>query len=84
MDKAGNALEFLGTAKDGMPSGTGGMISHYAGETGSFYFEGSFREGLPDGVVMVEEPGGRPRVREFRAGKDVGNGAAEQLQPLTF
>ncbi|MFC1720611.1 hypothetical protein ACFL00_05735 [Pseudomonadota bacterium] len=84
MDQAGNALEFLGTAKDGMPSGTGGMISHHADETGSFYFEGSFKEGLPDGVVMVEEPGGRPRIREFRAGKDVGNGAAEQLRPLTF
>jgi len=84
IDNSGNSLEFLGTAKNGMPSGTGGMIARYSRETGSFYFEGSFKEGVPDGVVLVEEPGGRSQVREFRAGKDVGNGAASQLQTLTF
>jgi len=83
-DNAGNSLEYLGTALNGLPSGTGGMIARYSREIGSLYFEGGFKKGLPDGVVLVEEPGGRPRVREFRAGKDVGNGAADRLQPLTF
>ncbi len=84
MDGAGNTLEYLGTAAAGMPSGTGAMIARYARETGAFYFEGTFDRGLPNGVLMIEEPGGRPRVREFRAGKDVGSGAAEKLQRLVF
>jgi hypothetical protein len=84
IDSSGNSLEFLGTAKNGLPSGTGGMIARYSRETGSYYFEGSFKQGVPDGVVLVEEPGGRSQVREFRAGKDVGNGAADQLRTLTF
>jgi len=84
LDSAGNSLEYLGSAKNGMPSGTGGMIARYSRQTGSFYFEGRFDEGVPDGVVLVEEPGGRPQVREFRSGKDVGSGVADQLQPLTF
>jgi hypothetical protein len=84
MDGAGNSVEYLGTAASGMPSGTGGMIARYARQTGAFYFEGGFDRGLPNGVVQVEEPGARPRIREFRAGKDVGNGAAEQLTRLTF
>jgi hypothetical protein len=83
-DASGNSLEYLGTAANGLPSGTGGMIARYSAKTGAFYFEGSFAQGVPNGVVQVEEPGGRPRIREFRAGKDVGSGAAEKLQRLTF
>jgi hypothetical protein len=83
-DGSGNSLEYLGTAANGLPSGTGGMIAHYSAKTGAFYFEGSFEQGVPNGVVKVEEPGGRPRIREFRAGKDVGSGAVEKLQRLTF
>jgi hypothetical protein len=83
-DDSGNSLEYLGTAADGMPSGTGGMIARYSRETGAFYFEGSFGQGVPNGVVQVEEPGGRSRIREFRAGKDVGSGAADELQRLIF
>jgi hypothetical protein len=83
-DASGNSLEYLGTAANGLPSGTGGMIARYSTKTGAFYFEGSFEQGVPNGVVQVEEPGGRPRIREFRAGKDVGSGAAEKLQRLTF
>jgi len=84
MDGAGNTLEYLGTSANGMPSGTGAMIARYAREAGAFYFEGTFDRGLPNGVLMIEEPGGRPRVREFRAGKDVGSGSAEKLQRLVF
>jgi len=83
-DNSGNSIEYLGTARNGLPSGAGGMISRYASETGAFYFEGGFKGGVPDGVVKVEAPGGKPRIREFRAGKDVGNGAAGELQALTF
>jgi hypothetical protein len=83
-DESGNSIEYLGSASNGMPSGTGGMIARYPGRTGAFYFEGSFENGVPDGVVLVEEPGGQARVREFRAGKDVGSGAVDQLQRLTF
>jgi len=84
LDDAGNSVEYLGTAKNGLPSGTGGMIARYSSETGAFYFEGAFENGLPNGVVQVEEPGARPRIREFRDGKDVGNGVAGQLTRLTF
>jgi hypothetical protein len=84
MDGAGNSVEYLGTAVNGLPSGTGGLIARYSRETGAFYFEGSFENGLPNGVVRVEEPGSRARIREFRAGKDVGSGAAEQWNRLTF
>lgn len=84
IDESGNSLEYLGAAKNGAPSGIGGMIERHTRKAGSYYYEGTFNKGLPDGVVLVEEPGGRARVREFRAGKDVGSGAAGQLQPLTF
>ena len=60
------------------------MITRNARQVGALYFEGSFKQGLPNGVVQVEAPGNRPRVREFRAGKDVGSAAADKLQQLTF
>lgn len=84
LDDSGNSLEYLGAAQNGAPSGIGGMIARHPGQTGAYYFEGTFSDGLPDGIVLVEEPGGRARVREFRGGKDVGNGAASRLQPLVF
>lgn len=83
-DEDGNYIEFLGMAQDGLASGTGGMIVHKSNEIGAVYHEGTFREGLPDGVVRVEVPGGKPRVREFRAGLDVGRGDVNQLQLLKF
>ncbi len=83
-DDSGNSVEYLGTATRGAPSGTGGMIARYRNETGAFYFEGTFSEGLPEGVVLLEEPGRKSRVREFRAGKDVGSGAVSELQSLEF
>jgi hypothetical protein len=60
------------------------MIARNGSETGALYFEGSFSGGLPDGVLRIEEPGRKPRVREFRAGKDVGNGAEDKLQSLVL
>ncbi len=83
-DEAGNSIEYLGSTAGGMPSGTGGLIAHYRDRAGAGYLEGSFRHGRPDGVVQVVEPGGQARIREFRAGKDVGSGAASDFQRLIF
>ncbi len=83
-DGSGNFVEYLGTAKDGMASGTGGMIVQKVNRIGATYYEGTFRKGLPDGTVKLEEPGQKSRVREFRAGVDVGKGSASKLHSLTF
>ena len=79
-----NTIEFLGMAEAGFASGVGGMIVRRSNKVGAVYHEGTFREGLPDGVVLVEEPGKKPRVREFRAGSDVGKGDESKLQTLVF
>ena len=84
MGDSGNSVEYLGAARGGMASGTGGMITHYANQAGALYMEGAFSSGLPDGVLRVEEPGRKPRTREFRAGKDVGSASESQLKRLTF
>ena len=84
VDGAGNSIEYLGMADSGRPSGTGGMIARYARETGSFYFEGDFAGGLPDGVLRIEQPGQKPRLREFRAGKEVGSASEADWNSLTF
>lgn len=80
----GDTLEFLGHTKAGQASGLGGMIINRRGQLGATYYEGTFRKGLPDGVVRVEKPGATPILREFRAGKDVGKGNSRQLQKLSF
>jgi hypothetical protein len=60
------------------------MIVRSQGEIGAIYYEGNFAGGLPDGTVLVEVPGGKPRVREFRQGKDVGKSSAEELRRVRF
>ena len=83
-DDGGSTVEFLGNAELGMASGVGGMIVNYPGRIGAEYFEGSFRNGWPEGVVLFEEPGAKPRIREFRDGFDVGRGDERALQLLEF
>jgi hypothetical protein len=51
---------------------------------GAVYYEGGFSDGLPDGVVLVEQPGKVPRVRTFRNGKDSGRADADDLERLQF
>jgi len=80
----GEALEFLGYAKAGMASGSGGMILKRPGQLGATYYEGSFRQGQPDGIVRVEKPGMSPALRQYRAGTDIGKGNPSQLQKLSF
>jgi len=84
MDGQGHVIEYVGTAESGQASGVGAMIVRSPGETGAIYFEGSFSGGLPDGVVRVEMPGRKPRVRLFRDGTDAGPEDADQLQQVQF
>ena len=83
-DSSGGYVEFLGNAKAGLASGAGGMIVRKSSAIGAIYQEGTFHEGLPDGIVRVEVPGRKPQVREFRAGSDVGKGDESKLQTLVF
>jgi hypothetical protein len=83
-DDEGNVVEYVGLAESGQASGVGAMIVHLPGETGATYYEGNFSRGLPDGVVRVEVPGRKPRVRQFRAGVDAGSADADDLRTLQF
>ena len=60
------------------------MIFRSNSVIGSTYYEGTFRGGLPDGTVLVEEPGRKPRVRKFRAGDEAGSADADTLQRVSF
>jgi len=80
----GDTIEFLGYAEAGLASGSGGMIINRRKQLGATYYEGTFRNGLPDGTVRVEKAGATPALREFRAGKDIGKGKPGQLQKLNF
>ena len=84
MDEQGHVVEFVGTADSGLASGTGAMIFRSPSEVGAVYYEGDFSQGLPDGVVRVEQPGRKPRIRKFRAGKDAGSADADQLRTVQF
>ncbi len=83
-DGQGLSVEYVGGAQSGMASGQGAMILRSPGEVGAVYMEGAFSDGLPDGVVLIEEPGRKPRVRTFKAGKDVGRADADQLDRVQF
>jgi hypothetical protein len=83
-DASGNSIEYLGAAERGLPNGIGGMIAQNGGSAGATFYEGRFRNGRPDGILRVEEPGRKPRVREFRAGKDVGGASESEWKGLTF
>ena len=84
MDQRGNSVEFIGDAKDGLASGSGGMIIQRSGQVGATYYEGGFKKGLPDGVVRVEKVGEAPKLRQFKSGTDIGKGNANSLQSLSF
>lgn len=84
VDGSGNSVEYLGSAAGGLAQGAGGLIARYRTERGAYYFEGSFEAGQPNGVLVLEEPGRKPRVREFRDGKDVGSGRLSEARRLEF
>lgn len=84
MNERGDTVEFIGDARKGLASGHGGMIIQRNGQMGATYYEGSFKNGLPDGVVRVEKAGESPKLRQFKAGTDVGKGRAASLRRLDF
>ena len=84
IDGQGHVVEFVGRAESGLATGVGAMIVRSPDEVGAVYYEGEFRQGLPHGVVLVEEPGRKARVRKYRAGSDTGSADADQLQSLQF
>jgi hypothetical protein len=60
------------------------MIVSRADQAGAVYFEGGFKDGQPHGVLRVDEPGARPRLREFRAGREVGGASSREWRRLEF
>jgi hypothetical protein len=84
MEEGGQTLEYVGAASAGLAQGAGAMILRTPPETGAVYFEGTFSGGVPDGVVRVEEPGRKSRVRMFQAGRDAGAAAPEDFQAIPF
>ena len=78
----GDSIEFIGDARNGLAWGSGGMIIQRRGQLGATYYEGGFRNGLPDGVVRVENAGQIPKLREYRLGTDIGKGHASKLRSL--
>jgi hypothetical protein len=84
IDDQGNTTEYVGTASAGLAEGNGAMILRSSAETGAVYIEGGFQGGLPDGVVRVEEPGRKSRVRLYRAGRDAGSANPDELPRIQF
>ena len=84
MNEHGDTVEFIGDTRKGRASGSGGMIIQRYQQIGATYYEGGFKDGLPDGVVRVEKAGETPKLRQFRAGVDIGKGNASGLQSLDF
>jgi hypothetical protein len=84
MNERGDTVEFIGDAKKGLASGSGGMIIQRNGQVGATYYEGGFKNGLPDGVVRIEKAGQPPKLRQYKAGTDIGKGNISSLQSLNF
>jgi len=84
IEAGGDVLEYVGAAQSGLAEGVGAMMFRSPARTGAVYFEGQFRGGVPDGVVKVEEPGRKSRVRTYRAGRDDGPASADDLQRVPF
>jgi hypothetical protein len=84
MDVRGDSVEFVGEARNGAAQGSGGMIIQRNGQLGATYYEGGFKNGLPDGVVRVEVVGQQPKLRKFKDGTDIGKGSVSGLKSLSF
>ncbi|MEJ2401095.1 MAG: hypothetical protein P8Y52_06845 [Xanthomonadales bacterium] len=83
-DAAGGSVEYLGEAAAGLADGIGGMIVYRPDTAGGVYLEGGFAAGRPHGVLRVDEPGARPQLREFRAGREVGGASPREWRRLEF
>lgn len=78
----GASVEYVGQAAAGLADGAGFMIRRANGAAQAI--EGGFAAGRAHGVVRIEEAGAPPRLREYRAGQDVGRGDAGRLQTVAF
>jgi hypothetical protein len=81
---AGEFAEYVGFAQEGAAFGAGAMLVKLRDELAAIYFEGEFRNGVPDGVLRVEQAGEPPRLRQFRDGQDVGRGDPERFAEVAF
>jgi len=80
----GSEFEYLGSTANGQSQGLGAMIVRSPGSIGAIYYEGQFEQGLPHGIVRVEQPGRKTETRKFNQGKDAGAANDQQLSPLRF
>ena len=80
----GTEIEFLGSAHLGLAQGLGAMIVRSPASIGAIYFEGQFAQGLPHGIVRLEQPGRKTETRKFNLGKNVGPADDQQLSPISF
>ncbi|HET6565920.1 MAG TPA: hypothetical protein VFG52_10945, partial [Xanthomonadales bacterium] len=80
----GSEIEYLGRSKLGLAQGLGAMIVRSPQSIGAIYYEGQFDQGLPHGIVRLEQPGRKTATRKFNRGKDAGAADAQQLSPLSF
>jgi hypothetical protein len=78
------SVEYLGETRNGAAHGNGAMIVHEAGLVGAVYFEGGFRDGLPDGTVKVGLAGQEPYFRRFEQGVDAGRADEADWQPFPY
>ncbi len=81
---AGREIEFLGEARSGTANGPGAMIVHEPGLVGAIWYDGSFRDGRPHGMVEVGLSGQQPALRQFTDGVDSGRGDPAQWRPFRF
>lgn len=77
-------IEYVGEARSGTASGTGAMIIHNPTTSGATFFDGSFRDGRPDGTVRVVMPGEYPAWRRYDNGQDRGRADETDWQPYRF
>jgi hypothetical protein len=80
----GASVEYLGQAADGQPEGIGAMLIRKPEVVGGRYLEGRFHGGVPDGLVRLIQVDAPARVREFKAGNDVGRGNEGRWKGLAF
>lgn len=80
----GSEIEYLGSSKQGLAQGLGAMIVRSPQSIGALYYEGQFEQGLPHGIVRLEQPGRKTETRKYNMGKDAGAADEQQLSPLSF
>lgn len=84
IDARGYLLEYVGEASGGLAEGSGAMILRSPADAAPLFIEGGFSQGVPDGVAKFEEAGRKPKVRQYRAGKDSGSASLDDLQRPRF